>query len=55
MNHYFDLYVKVHLQGILCKAYKELTFSFLRYSALSKRNKQYKLQICAVSPSYSQS
>jgi hypothetical protein len=55
MNHYFDLYVKEHLQEILWKTYKEHALSPLRKSVLGKRSKQDKLQDSAIYPSLSQS
>jgi hypothetical protein len=67
MNHNFDIFVKDHLQEILCEAEKELALAFIRkVRIISHKQAQLKLtnqfevsevplQDCAVSPSFSKS
>jgi hypothetical protein len=67
MNQYFDIYVKEHLQEILCTAEKSQALSRLNkiHPQLQKQDQQIKslqltipeiqLQDCASSPSFSQS
>ena len=67
MNHNFDIFVKEHLQEILCEAEKEHALAFIRkVRIISHKQTQLKLtnqfevsevtlQDCAVSPSFSKS
>jgi hypothetical protein len=67
MNHNFDIFVKEHLQGILCEAEKDHALAFIRKVRINSHKQaqlnlpcqftvpEIPLQDCAVSPSLSKS
>lgn len=67
MKHDFDIFVKEHLQEILCEAEKEHALDFIRKAHINTHKRaqlilprqltapEIPLQDCAVSPSFSHS
>ncbi len=67
MNHNFDIFIKAHLQEILCEAEKEHALAFMRKARINSHKRaqlkqarqltvsEIPLQDCAVSPNFSQS
>jgi len=65
MNHNFDIFVKEHLQEILCEAEKDHALAFIRKGHINSHKRaqlklarqltvpEIPLQDCAVSPSFS--
>jgi hypothetical protein len=67
MNHNFDIFVKEHLQEILCEAEKDHALAFIRKVRINSHKRvklklshqltvsEIMLQDCAVSPGFSES